>query len=86
MTERRLSYHDLENGIATFRLFENGDFQEYFHWDVDELPDGAEPGDQYRPEFEDGELVTMHYDEGLTERKWDDFEESLEWLEEMRDN
>lgn len=86
MTERRLSYHDLEDSIATLKLFEDGDFQEYFHWNVEELPDGAEPGDQYRPEFEDGELVALQYDEELTEQKMEDFEESLEWLEEMRDN
>ncbi|WP_248903507.1 hypothetical protein [Halocatena marina] len=85
MTERRISYHDLEDGIATLKVFEDSNFQGYLHWNVEELPDEAEPGDQYRPEFEDGELVALQYDKELTDQKWEDFEESREWLEEMRD-
>lgn len=83
MTERRLSYHELEDGIATLILFEDDEIQEDFYWDVEELPDGAIPGYQYRPEFEDGELVAMHYDEELTEKKRDDFKEAVEWYNEM---
>lgn len=83
MTERRLSYHDHEDGVATLRLVEDGDFQEYLYLDVEELPDGAVPGDQYRPEFEDGELIGMQYDEELTAQKRKEFQDALKRHDEM---
>ena len=78
MAERRLSYHDREDGIATLRLVEDGDVQEHFRWSVDDMPDEAIPGDQYRPEFEDGELVAIHYDEELTAQKRKEFQDAVE--------
>jgi hypothetical protein len=83
MTERRLSYHELEDGVVTLTLFEDGDMKEDFYWYVEDMPDGAEPGDQYRPEFEDGELVAIHYDEELTSQKRKEFQESIEWHDQM---
>lgn len=83
MVERRLSYHELEDGIATLVLFEDDEIQEEFLWKVEDLPDGAIPGYQYRPEFEDGELVAMHYDEELTEKKREDFKDAVEWYNKM---
>lgn len=32
MVERRLSYHELEDGIATLVLFEDPEIQEEFLW------------------------------------------------------
>jgi hypothetical protein len=83
MTERRLSYQDREDGIATLVLFKGRERLEDFYWDVEDLPDEAVPGDQYRPEFEDGELVAMHYDEELTEKKREDVKDAIKWHNEM---
>lgn len=47
------------------------------------MPDGAEPGDQYRPEFEDGELVALQYDEKLTEQTFKNHQDALDWYNEM---
>lgn len=70
MTDYRVSYHDYEEGIATLKLFKNGEFQEHLRYSVEELPDGATATDQYRPEFnDDGEIIALHYDEELTEKK-----------------
>lgn len=86
MTERRLSYQDLEDGIATLILFEGRERLEEFYWDVEDMPDGAVPGDQYQPEFEDGELVALHYDKELTEKKQEDVEDAIEWYNEMTED
>lgn len=83
MTERRLSYQDREDGIATLVLFEGRERIEDFYWDVDDLPDGAVPGDQYQPVFEDGELVTLHYDEELTRKKREDVKDAIKWHNEV---
>jgi hypothetical protein len=78
MKERRLSYQDREDGIATLTLFDDEKIIEDFYWDVEEMPDGAVPGDQYQPEFEDGELVALHYDEELTKKKRKEIEAAVE--------
>lgn len=83
MKDRRLSYQEVEDGIATLVLFENEEIIEHFHKPVEELPDGAEPGDQYRSEFEGGELVTMRYDEELTKKKEEEFKEADRKFSEM---
>ncbi|WP_248908397.1 hypothetical protein [Halocatena marina] len=84
MEERRLSYQDRENGIATLILFENEEIIERFHRDAEELPDGATIGDQYQPEIRDGELVAMHYDEELTEKKRKEIEDTIQRHQEER--
>lgn len=87
MEERRLSYQELEDGVATLILFENEEILKHFSKPVDELPDGAEPGDQYQAEFEDGELVEMQYDEELTEKKREEFKDASEkYYEMLEDN
>ncbi|MFC6960734.1 hypothetical protein [Halocatena marina] len=83
MAERRLSYQELEDGVATLILFEGRDIVDDFYWDVEDMPDEAEPGDQYQPEFEDGELAALHYDEELTAQKRKDFKDAVERHKEM---
>lgn len=83
MTERRLLYQELEGDVTTLVLFEDRDIIEDFYWDVEDMPDGAEPGDQYQPEFEDGKLVALHYDEELTAQKRKDFKDAIERHKEM---
>ncbi|UPM41647.1 hypothetical protein [Halocatena salina] len=84
MKERRLSYQDHEDGIATLILFENEKIIERFHKDVGELPDDAAIGDQYQPEIEDGELVAMQYDEELTKKKQKEVEDAIQRHREKR--
>lgn len=83
MIERRLSYQDLEDGVATLILFENEEIVDDFYWSVEDMPDGAEPGDQYHPEFEDGELVALQYDEELTEQTFEEHQDALDWYNEI---
>lgn len=83
MKERRLSYQEIEDRVATLILFENEEILKHFRKPVEELPDGAEPGDQYRSEFEDGELVAMEYDEELTKKKQEEFKDAREKYNEM---
>ena len=76
MPEYRVSFNRIEDGVATFALYEDGDFQENIHYSVENLPNGVEPtqlDDQFRPEFEDEEIVALHYDPDLTRRKNDEF-------------
>lgn len=86
MTEYRVSYHDYEDGIATLKLFKNGEFQENLHYPVGELPEGAAATDQYRPEFDDdGEIIALHYDEELTKQKRGEFDEGVDKYKDMLD-
>lgn len=84
MKERRLSYQDREDGIATLILFENEKIIERFHRAVEELPDGAAIGDQYRPDIEDSELIAMQYDEELTKKKRKEVEDAIQRHRENR--
>lgn len=84
MKGRRLSYQGRDEDIATLILFENEEIVERFYRDVEELPEEATIGDQYRPEIEDGELVAMQYDEGLTKKKRKEVEEAIQRHREER--
>lgn len=87
MSEYRMSFDEIEEGIATFALFENGNFQELLRFSVDDIPEGATVNDQFRPEFDDdGEVIAMQYDEELTEREHEAYKEAMERRKDMLDD
>lgn len=89
MTEYRVSFNRIEDDVATFALYKDEEFQEHLHYGVDELPEGVNQtqlDDQFRPEFEDGEIVALHYDRELTERKHEEFSEGDERYKNLLDD
>lgn len=88
MTEYRVSFDDTEDGMAQITLYKNDGSPELLHYDIEKLPEGATPGDQFRPEFnESGEIVELHYNQEMTERKREDFKEAVsEYKEMLEDN
>lgn len=86
MAEYRVSFGDVEDEIAQLKLYEDGEFQDYLRYHVEELPEGATKGDQFRPVFDDGEIVALHYDEELTEREREKGKEAVERYKEMLDD
>jgi hypothetical protein len=87
MPEYRVSFDEIEDGVATFALFKDGDFQELVRYPVDDIPDGATVNDQFRPEFDDnGEIVALQYDEELTKREHEEYKEAMERRKEMLDD
>lgn len=87
MSEYRVSFDEIEDGVAKFTLYENEEAQEHLTYSIDNLPEGVEPShlnDQFHPEFDDtGEIVALHYDQDLTEQKYRDFEKAAEKHEEL---
>lgn len=90
MTEPYVSFHEIEDGVATLVLYKPEGPSELFHYPVDELPPGADRdqfGGKFRPEFDDdGEIAALHYDEELTQRKQEEAKAELEEYREMIDD
>jgi flagellar motility protein MotE (MotC chaperone) len=89
MPEYRASFNEIEEGVATFALYKDEEFQEHLRYAVEDLPDGVDStqlDDQFRPEFEDGEVVALHYDQELTEQKHEEFDEGDERYRQLLDD
>lgn len=87
MPDYRVSFHDLEEGIAKLKLYKDGDVQDHLQYPIDELPEGATATDQYRPEFDEaGEITALHYDAELTEQMREEFDEGVEKYKDMLDD
>lgn len=87
MPDYRVSFLKIEEGVAKLALYKDEDHQDVLYYDIEDLPDGAQPTDQFRPEFnDDKEVVTLHYDDELTERKSKDFKEIIERRKEKSDD
>jgi hypothetical protein len=87
MAEYRVSFDEIEDGVVTLPLYKDEEFQRLLRYDIDELPEGASPDDQFRPEFnDDGEVVALHYDEELTQRKHEEFADAVERHRELLDD
>lgn len=89
MTEPYVSFREIEEGIATFVLYRDDGPRELFRYPLDELPPGVDrdqSGCEFRPEFDDGEIVALHYDEELTQREHEKARTAVEELKEMADD
>jgi hypothetical protein len=90
MPKYRVSFNDIEDGIAQLTLHKDDDIEEFLHYSLDDSPMGLERddlGNQFRPEFDDdGEIVALHYDEELTERKREEYTEAAERHNERLDD
>ncbi|MFC6962059.1 hypothetical protein [Halocatena marina] len=89
MTEYRVSFNRIEDGVATFALYKDEEFQKHLQYDAEDLPEGVDQtqlDDQFRPEFEDGEVVALHHDQELTERKHGEFSEGDERYRNLLDD
>ena len=89
MSEPRVSFDEIEDGVATFVLYKD-DSRELLLYPVDELPEGAEREHlfgQFRPEFDDnGEIVALHYDQELTEREHEKAQSIIEKYQDTTDD
>lgn len=86
MSGYRVSFGDIEDDVAQLKLYKDGEFQDYLRYHIEELPEGATKGDQFRPEFDDGEIVALHYDDKLTEREREKSREAVGRYKEMLDD
>jgi hypothetical protein len=90
MPEYRVSFNDIEDNVAQLTLHRNDDIKEFLQYSLDDSPLGLERddlGNQFRPEFDDdGEIVALHYDEELTERKRQEYTAAAERHEERLDD
>ena len=59
-------------------LYKDGERERFFTWDPEDLPDGLDNNAQFRPTFEDGEVVSIDYDESLTEKVKEDIQDGIE--------
>ncbi len=87
MTERYVSFREIEDGVATFVLYKEEGPRELFYYSLDELPEGVDReqlGCEFRPEFDDeGEIAALHYDEELTQREDEKAKAAVEEFKEM---
>lgn len=90
MEEKYVSFHEIEDGVATLVLYKPEGPSELFHYQLDELPAGVDRdqfGGKFRPEFDDdGEIAALHYDEDLTQQKQEEVQSELEEYREMIDD
>lgn len=82
MSEYRVSFNDIEDGMAHLSLHEDDEIREFLHYPIDDLPMGLERddlGNQFRPTFDDdGSIVELRYDEELTKRKRWEYKEAAD--------
>jgi hypothetical protein len=87
MAESYVSFNEIEDDVATFVLYTDDPPRELLYYPIDDLPPGVERdqlGCKFRPEFDDdGDIVALHYDEELTQRKHEQAKAELEEFEEM---
>jgi hypothetical protein len=86
MSEYRVSFGDIEDEVAQLKLYKDGEFEDYLRYRMEELPEEATKGDQFRPIFDDGEIVELRYDEELTEQEREKGREAVERYKEMLDD
>lgn len=96
MTDYRAEFIQVEDEIATFKVYKDEKFQKYLKYHIEKVPThvdgtpdkGARVDDQFRPEFDDdGNIVTLHYDEELTEQKLIEAQEAVaDYREMLEDN
>lgn len=87
----RVAFAEIEDGFAKFRLYRDDELLDYLDYPIEELPNGVNQeqlGKQFRPEFDDDdEIVALHYDKELTERKHAEAQEAIaEYREMVEDN
>jgi hypothetical protein len=86
MAKYEVSFNEIEDGVAKLKMYKNGETHEYLRYRLEDLPEGIEPSDvgkQFRPEFDDEEIVALRYDEELTERRHEEAQSAIEDYEEM---
>ncbi|UPM45303.1 hypothetical protein [Halocatena salina] len=89
MTERHVSFREIEDGVATFVLYKEEGPSELFRYPLDDLPEGVDRdqyGCEFRPELDDdGKIVALHYDKELTQREHEKAQSAIEELKGMTD-
>lgn len=83
MTELRVSFDGIKDGMAQLTLYINGDVREYFHTSLDNMPAETGLGDQFTPLLDDGTVVGLQYDRELSERKHEKGREAIETYNDM---
>lgn len=83
MTESRISFDGIKDGMAQLTLYINGDVREYLHTPLQNMPEETGLGDQFRPLLDDGDVVGFQYDETLSERKHEEGREAIEMYKNM---
>lgn len=87
MTEYRVSFDEVEEGVATLPLYKDREFQKLLHFKREELPEEAKPDDRFRPECnDDGEVIALHYDKELIKRMHEEFANAVERHQELLDD
>lgn len=86
MTESRVSFDGIKDGMAQLTLYINGDVREYLHTSLDNMPEGTGLGDQFRPLLDNGTVVGFQYDQELSERKHAEGRDAIETYNDMLEN
>lgn len=87
--DKYVVYHGIEDGAATFSLFdtnyENDRLVRQITLLPNEIPDGIEYQDHFWVQIEDGEIVELQFDSELTEQKLAEAQDAAEVFEKWQE-
>ncbi|MBZ6493674.1 hypothetical protein [Natrinema longum] len=77
MSDYRVSFRNIEEGVARMALYKDSERERFFIWDPDEFPDEIGDNAQFRPTFEDEKTVSLEYDQELTEEVKEEIQNNI---------